>query len=108
MPKNGWKWPLTHAERIGELIELLEMDDWKKNHINIRACIAWHGRFPVDELCPDDMRPVCFSDGKLSHEEPMPPYWIEVRLTNPSMKMDCLLDPKCSGNRDALEVINFF
>jgi hypothetical protein len=77
-PKNGWKWPLTHAERIGELTELLEMDDWKKNHTNIRACIAWHGRFPAGELCPDER--VCFSDGKLAHEKPLPPYWIEVSV----------------------------
>jgi hypothetical protein len=80
-PELNWKWPLTHSERIMELQELLTMDYYKRNHENIQAAIEYHRGFPAGEFCSDNR--VYFMDGrKLDEEEdPLPPMWAEVKLS---------------------------
>ncbi|CRG83699.1 hypothetical protein PISL3812_01054 [Talaromyces islandicus] len=62
-----FKWPLTRAERVQELEEILSRHYFKtpqKN--NIKAAIAYHAGFPPDEMIPDEH--ICFQDGKAMKE----------------------------------------
>jgi hypothetical protein len=77
-PNFKWKWPLTHAERIVELQELLTTRYWALQYPNIQGAIDYHRGFPADELCSRER--TCFTDGKLVPREDIKfPFWMEVQ-----------------------------
>ncbi|QKX56908.1 uncharacterized protein TRUGW13939_04016 [Talaromyces rugulosus] len=58
------KWPLTRAERVQELEELLSRHYFKTmQRENIKGAIAYHAGFPPDEVMPDES--VCFQGVKI-------------------------------------------
>ncbi|KAK2797709.1 hypothetical protein FQN51_008288 [Onygenales sp. PD_10] len=77
-----FKWPLTHAERIAELEEILANDDiptlYYKDSKNIKAAIEYHKGFKdQNELCEPSL--LKFSDGKIDLENFSDPHaWYEV------------------------------
>ncbi|KAK2805254.1 hypothetical protein FQN50_006279 [Emmonsiellopsis sp. PD_5] len=77
------KWPLTHAERIAELEEILEKDlptlDYKDDK-NIKAAIEYHKGFKdQNELCEPTL--LQFSDGKIDMEDSDDPHaWYEINI----------------------------
>ena len=48
---TGFKWPLTHGERVVELQNALQDPRLFRFHENIRAAIEYHQRFNQQELC---------------------------------------------------------
>jgi hypothetical protein len=77
-PDFKWKWPLTHAERIVELQELLTTRYWTLQYPNIQGAIDYHSGFPADELCSRER--THFTDGKLVPREDIKfPFWMEVK-----------------------------
>ncbi|KAK2739243.1 hypothetical protein FQN55_009523 [Onygenales sp. PD_40] len=77
-----FNWPLTHAERIAELEEILANDDiptlYYKDSKNIKAAIEYHKGFKdQNELCEPSL--LKFSDGKIDLENFSDPHaWYEV------------------------------
>lgn len=77
MPSGVWssfpfdfnpKWPLTRAERVQELEELLSRHYFKTiQKDNIKSAIAYHKGFPPDQVIPDDEL-VWFQNGKIIDE----------------------------------------
>ncbi|KAL1882448.1 hypothetical protein Plec18167_002864 [Paecilomyces lecythidis] len=56
------KWPLTRAERIKELDDLLAHYDKTEQAANVRAAKAWHAQFPPDQIVPEET--ICFQNGR--------------------------------------------
>ena len=74
------KWPLTRAERMQELDFLSQHYNKTSQRENVDAARAWHGKFPPDEIVPDEI--VTFQDGKIVKESELQPdggaIWEEV------------------------------
>lgn len=76
-----WKWPLTHAERIQELVAAKNDPNYTPQYENLDAAIRYHMSFTnQDRLCSSDI--VWFQGGKRVgapyQDDDQRPAWNEV------------------------------